>query len=478
MMQLRTGEQKKKKCANERATCTSKSTEQAFIRSLEEDAPLSFCTAGSPYTGLENAPPAWVRASALWEAPPNAVGIDGHLVVRETMSATVLEVSQHNTSQTSTCINVTPATQPNRVASVSGHVSHDLNGTQVLQGGTVKPTTSGKARKDLALKCMHADCNHHGTFPRQYELDRHMRVKHDSFAKHACPIRGCFKGPAKSVFARSEKLTSHLRAVHTQNVPASCPASGCFVNSLDLELLGVHVNQAHSDERSQNDQTLRAVANASSTKFCKCPLWNCAKHIRLEDFMQHIMSHSREELSTVEDELRQRSYHLTFTKSTHLAPATAAQTCDCPAVSIAIACPMCACFFRDHGALRTHLECEHIIASGHAAHYKAWVGRVDKVRSRARHDLQERSCFKQWPFHNFNRGHCRGLVTIRCPFCGTTETCGSAEFFKHHLDMLVEHAALKPHRLQILRLYPDFAKHPTVWGDLKRKQLHASVGRA
>jgi hypothetical protein len=88
-----------------------------------------------------------------------------------------------------------------------------------------------------SLACDHAGCSYVGTFRRQWELQRHVAVKHTTEKPFWCPVIGCIKGREAPAFARPDKLTAHIRAVHcNKNAQAICPTSTCPNTDLELEL--------------------------------------------------------------------------------------------------------------------------------------------------------------------------------------------------------------------------------------------------
>lgn len=75
-----------------------------------------------------------------------------------------------------------------------------------------------KRTVDHKFKCPELSCDHKGTFPRQYELRRHIDSRHSVDKPYRCLARGCLgKGNAATAFQRSDKLTSHIMTMHRKS---------------------------------------------------------------------------------------------------------------------------------------------------------------------------------------------------------------------------------------------------------------------
>jgi len=64
--------------------------------------------------------------------------------------------------------------------------------------------SSKRVRKRGTFECSHLGCSHKGTFLREYELERHIKTKHEKDRPFQCPVTGCFKRTQRTAFARSD----------------------------------------------------------------------------------------------------------------------------------------------------------------------------------------------------------------------------------------------------------------------------------
>ena len=224
---------------------------------------------------------------------------------------------------------------------------------------------ASKRGNGASLKCGHADCNYKGTFPRQWELQRHVAAKHEKVKPFWCPVSGCVKGSRPPAFTRPDKLTAHIRAVHQgKGARAVCPAATCGGTPLELDLLGVHVQLQHLTTRHDGviGGMLRAVANAASTDWRPCPLWSCKKRVSLEDFPSHLLSHPRAELIVASAELAGEGYRLVKSGCYHSEEEMSIRRgwCDCEMTSVEVECPICGSGHSSGQMLMTHIESAHI----------------------------------------------------------------------------------------------------------------------
>lgn len=330
----------------------------------------------------------------------------------------------------------------------------------VASASVTNVTVPAKRGRNKQLTCPHIGCTHEGTFPRQYELERHIRVKHGSKKPFLCPYPGCFKGQAPSRFARSDKLTAHIRTAHHRqdDLALRCPAEGCIELPMTPDLLSIHIQMKHSGYRYYPvvPEAFRPLVNAASSSWRQCFLGNCGKQLRLESLVPHMMSqpHSVEQINSVADELRTNHY-LVVKGSCSCGIADVgefAQTCVCASTAIELVCPVCPQTHKDHDALREHLDEDHLVSSEQRAHFIAWRDHLRQLYPRYRKSFV--SCTFRWEI---------GLrPDISCPYCGEPHRNSSND---HHVRMLEDPEHIKPFRRDILKLYPDFAQHP-VWTDL------------
>lgn len=238
----------------------------------------------------------------------------------------------------------------------------------------VPPAVRTAISEHTELKCPHKDCSYTGTFLRQYELDRHVKVKHECDQHFTCPYPGCFKGNAAPKFARSDKLTSHIKNVHGGESQAKillkCPVDGCVSPAMELILLGAHIQQArrsHHGHASRGDA--RAIANAASPAHRQCPIWSCRRVVPLASLPEHLLSHSQDEVYAAAPILAEENYIVIRDQCAH---ATARGSCSCRVVEIQIGCPLCHLPCKNHAEFATHLDRAHLISGNQRTHFDAW----------------------------------------------------------------------------------------------------------
>ena len=320
-----------------------------------------------------------------------------------------------------------------------------------------------KSKQGLQLKCPHANCTHARTFPRLYELKRHIRVKHGGQKPFSCPFKGCFKGATAPSYARSDKLTSHIRNVHGKHMEKllDCCFDDCMSPPLTLDLLGLHIRHAHAKpnpfgEAVYCDEKARALVNAASTKYRQCPLWRCAKPLRLPNFIQHLSEHSTEDLEDAIAELNMEGYVISNKSHVRCNPELSdnemVQASARSVVRIRVRCPMCNDTFETLQSLQMHIVDEHLIAESQKEHYSAWKEYFRKFSDR----VKILGPWGDWEL-------VARIHHLTCPFCERPQI--GAYSTDHHVSMLADTDEVKLHRRAILKLYPDFSTHP-VWKDL------------
>ena len=316
-------------------------------------------------------------------------------------------------------------------------------------------------RKSLQRTCPYATCTYEGVFPRQYELDRHIRVKHDGKKPYSCPFPGCYRGITAPSYPRADKLTSHIRNVHGRHTEQllKCGYHWCRSSTMTLDLLGVHIRRAHSDTRvfgkPPSDGKARALLNAASPKYRQCPLWRCAKQLPLSNIIQHLAQHSTVDLEDATADLSLEGYAISNEARVRFDPKQTDQevleTYACSGVRVRVRCPMCNDIFETHEYFQLHVREEHFIAEGQKEHFQLW-------REYAK-GLGRGYNFAVWQ----DWGFFQKKDDLRCPYCGYITP--NMSDIDHHTSMLADPEAIKPHRRAILKLYPEFATHP-VWKDL------------
>jgi hypothetical protein len=359
-----------------------------------------------------------------------------------------------------------------------------------------EPSQSQYKQKGHALTCDVPGCEHKGTFRREYELQRHRLTRHNGAQakEFICDARGCFKGSSKTAFARSDKLTSHIRALHKLDaIFDRCPIRDCTVESCTLEELGLHVRRVHGDQSYYG----RAIANTTSGALRQCPWWRCGKHIPSDRFLDHVQTHSVDEL------------HIAMSSSNagglaiDLAPISSSHISlgsPTPHPTLRVVCPVCRVTTEGFEQFKEHLWIKHLYleSSGGSEHFLAWKSEWAKhVPKASRTKIESLSPWLELDSLGIY-GSERDLKCPACPFTVNQFGKGSDLVAKkpvvanhlrvlrshyeitsehsvttHHLDLLRPEAEviheLRPYRMQILRLYPGFVTHP-VFRDLDQPQ--------
>jgi hypothetical protein len=314
------------------------------------------------------------------------------------------------------------------------------------------------------FKCI--NCEGEITFSRRSDLQRHIRITHSRGANESfvCRAQGCFRGQSPWSFTRSDKLTAHIRTTHHQmTVFSQCPIENCNFGPHTLEDVGVHIQRVHHDESNG-----RAVLNATSCKALRCPIWRCGKHVSAVKLLHHVTTHAKEEIEAANQSLELAGLLVQFTPG-----------CD---VTIQIVCPLCRIVSASIEQFTAHLLTEHLYApqSGGPEHFEQWKIHLTKS------GFATGVTAKTLPWSPVGMPSMfrprRGIQCPSCPFSvdgDGREAEIRAAIREHHLSLLrpeTEAAEeIYPRRMQILRLWPEFATHP-VFADLDHpKQQNGSV---
>ena len=351
-----------------------------------------------------------------------------------------------------------------------------------LAKSVTTPNTSIRQRKkSQQLKCEFQDCTHEGTFPRKWELERHIKARHSvGSGSFVCRAEGCFDKQLPRAFTRSDKLTSHIKAVHTRDtVFTSCPVDRCDFGRCTLETLGVHIARAHKDWEAG-----RAVFNASPCKVRKCPLWRCGRHVKSRDLPGHVAKqHAKDDILAAIPELEHEG--LVVLSTSDSSQQGHAQS----GLDITVQCPVCNTTSDDVDGFIAHFwDCHLFLAgSGGADHFESWKSRLVEVTTKW--DQHGRiNGLPPWAhLDDFIVGFRDRMDNFQCSSCllsfegfrfdrTESQPAASKAISAHHLSLLRPEAEviaeLYPHRMQILRLYPEFASHP-VFADLDKPQKNA-----
>lgn len=291
-----------------------------------------------------------------------------------------------------------------------------------------------------------------------------------------CLAEGCLNKQLPWSFTRPDKLTSHIKAKHNRDtIFTACPISGCTFGQCTLETLGIHTGRAHGISHEG-----RAVTNASTCKIRKCPLWRCGKYVKARELLDHIAKHDGDDLLAAISDLETEGLNVVPTFGTADFDHALSGIC------ITVPCPICKATIGSVDDFITHLWASHLFLAGSAgvAHFTAWRTEWSKNVCRTRefqsplHLRADVSVILPWAslegFPHY-KWHVNGL---NCPSClrefGTvwSDVHGPSEeqrvaqhaVSSHHLSLLRPEAEvvaeLHPHRMQILRLYPELMSHP------------------
>ena len=327
--------------------------------------------------------------------------------------------------------------------------------------------TRSVPQSNSAVKCPH-NCDHKGTFKRDYELNRHIRTQHGNTV-YKCPFSGCYRKAIPTTFKRPDKLTAHIRTVHMRTHHESelrCPMDACAARPMTFDLLAVHMAQTHSTEYTPNEDPLfNAIQNAGPLKYRKCPIWHCrwschgARNATAPvALVRHLVTaHSPSELDRhCEDLLSENLVLVQTDQAIATSQRSVSSIVEHSAAAVGVIhlrCPICLSLLETHDAAVSHIDIEHFIKSEHKKHFLLWREHIQVSRSSYRSYF---SPYKSWPNYYNTPG--------KCPVCH--HIGNRDDDFDHHLTMLAEPESIKPFRRQLLKLDSAFSRHP-VWNDLK-----------
>jgi uncharacterized C2H2 Zn-finger protein len=355
----------------------------------------------------------------------------------------------------------------------------DTSAAPDLPSSKGQPLSTSRAfsrATDCQLKCEFDGCTYEGTFPRRWELTRHITQKHSIRpGLFVCWAEGCVDRQPPRSFARPDKLTSHIKAVHTRDtVFIKCPVDRCNLGRCTLETLGVHIARAH-----QRCQVGLQVLNASTCKVRKCVLWRCGKHVKARDLPGHVAGHAKDDILAATTELEHEGLVvLPASGSPQEGYAKSGPV-------ITVQCPLCKSTSENTDQFITHLWTRHLFlaGSGGADHLRTWKSALAKVTPKTDHHSIKG--LLPWAVLEvfFKR---ETTKFFHCPACflsfddllegyyqTETQKAVKKAALAHHLTLLRPEAEvvaeLYPHRMQILRLYPEFVSHP-VFADFDQPQ--------
>jgi hypothetical protein len=279
--------------------------------------------------------------------------------------------------------------------------------------GITSQKRTSKIRKSRQLKCQAHGCTHKGTFPRTWELQRHVQAKHHEGAgSFVCYAERCFKKQLRWTFTRSDKLTAHIKSTHARDkVFTACPVNACGFGESTLEELGVHLQRVHGDRGNYKDyEEGRGVFNASTCRVCKCPLWRCGKHVKARELLSHIASHDTHQILTATTKLA--SEGLIIVES----------DCASREVGLAVQCPMCKAMSATIDEFITHLWTSHFFLAGsdQTEHFNAWKFALVRIQGEQKGGIsllspwRDSEIFESYFHQSYNSTRTRFSVLYVC----------------------------------------------------------------
>lgn len=129
---------------------------------------------------------------------------------------------------------------------ISQPTTMPVNGLEVHDSKPSAPSSAHlkRQRRDSSkprLKCISRGCR--STFPRKYELERHINGVHDIKAAINCPVYGCNR--VAKPFPRKDKFNEHMRK-HRNAHQFLCVYEDCRRDPLTREELESHLNSQHN----------------------------------------------------------------------------------------------------------------------------------------------------------------------------------------------------------------------------------------
>lgn len=323
------------------------------------------------------------------------------------------------------------------------------------RGTTSNPSSAHSNRRSTTtlLQCNVAGCEYERSFARKFELRRHIDQKHGGARIFTCGALGCFKrGNSPCTFARLDKLTDHIRTVHALDTAFSgCPAIDCKFGPHALDVLAAHIQRSHP----RCEAEARSIKNVTTAKRRRCPLSGCNnKLFSLELFVVHLTKHEAKDIHASRSNPSFEGFHFEF-NSIPIGEEFAITRVD-----ISIACPVCLLLSATFEDFEAHLWAAHLFLDPlqGAQHFLAWRDALTHVKNTSSSIL---------PWDN-SRVYFSKHSGVKCPACAF-DTSDATYMKLQHPDLMKpdEHVVreLKPFRMQILRLYPEFLTHP-IFDDL------------
>ncbi|KAK6431538.1 hypothetical protein LTR95_012302 [Oleoguttula sp. CCFEE 5521] len=322
-------------------------------------------------------------------------------------------------------------------------------------GAVSSVTQPSDGERTKRFLCVEFECNR--SFSRKSDLARHKLTFHQRDKRFACPAVGCFKKHTAPTFARGDKLAAHIRTVHHQpGARFRCSGRDCrSQDNLSLQELTVHLDIIDGAQvqlpGGQHPRWLRrsrhedsdigiAVAIHNARQWRRCRIWSCSVSKFGHEYVDHLKSHSLEELQAASAQLA--SEGIEFIAADSLTPpGTDADTQSY--TLIPARCPLGSCQARPEceKTFAKHILSEHLLQQDPAIKEHFLTGFVDNLSWRKPH------------MRHPNGGTLSSGV---CRKCGMEDWRHYQSFFRPLQDLIAE---LEPHRVLLLHLCPDLAVH-------------------
>ena len=153
-----------------------------------------------------------------------------------------------------------------------------------------------------------------------------------------------------------------------------------------------------------------------------------------------------------------QSHLLDHTMNERLEEAAVIQQMGYDAETVKVNCPLCNILLGNHGGFAAHLQSVHLTTdSAHLAKFQESV---------ASFLLGAEFQWVIWDPWRVKHWYSDAIKSMVCPTCGQPASTRPADWIDHHLQLTPDQNEIRPHRWNILRLYPAFGSHP-VFDDVK-----------
>ena len=346
----------------------------------------------------------------------------------------------------------------------SAHASLEVPPSPESDSAAVTIKTPSSKLENKRCICPYTRCGR--SFAKKGDLHRHINAKHERTKTFLCPVRGCFKGQNRRTFTRTDKLKAHLQAMHGPDDIVVCPQKDCPSAGVRLIELQPHIRHAH-----------RPAGLDWAIPQWYCPVKPCSFRQSHRNLWYHILEHYNKgdtaRLEATTTVLQTMNISLVRSGCAHdfaMEPCSRsiARTCFCPVTDVHITCPVCLWRCHDANAFQQHMADVHLIDPSQQEHFKAWKQYCRQYDLPAFSLPENRS----WILRESFRGR-----SYTCPVCEWSKRVvrrGNTSMVSHHISMYrTDWNELKPHRRQILELYPGFGYlecWKPVWDDLATPQ--------